>query len=66
MDVVSGGGEQLDPSDRTFDSISQQVLEEISAVVTQAIRNYAATNDVKYLLAPHRQLAIAQDEYGDT
>eukprot|EP00118_Oscarella_pearsei_P017684 m.177408 g.177408 ORF g.177408 m.177408 type:complete len:939 (+) comp39158_c2_seq68:4396-7212(+) len=59
-------GDQMDPSDRSFDSITQQALEELSTVVTQAIRNYAATNDVKYLLAPHRLFAVSQDEYGDT
>ncbi|CAB1325329.1 unnamed protein product [Coregonus sp. 'balchen'] len=61
-----GGGVELGPGDRTGECVLEARLVDVAERQAEALFQYAVTGDVRYLLAPQRQLMTAQDENGDT
>lgn len=58
-----------DPEDfneRSFPQLSSHAQEQMIQVISAALRNFAATNDSRFLMTPHRQLIGGQDDHGDT
>ena len=58
--------EDEDVAERSFSQLSGSAQEQMLQVISAAIRNYAATNDSRYLMSPHRQIIGGQDDHGDT
>jgi nuclear factor NF-kappa-B p105 subunit len=58
--------EEEEVGERSFSQLSGAAQEQMLQVISTAIRSYAATNDSRYLMSPHRQIIGGQDDHGDT